>query len=299
MRREPLPPGLAGRAFLVAELRERGLSRRRTRAKDVDHPFHGVASIGAPDATIEERCRLLLPAMRPGWAFSHRTAAALWGGQLPRDDDGRLDVAVADPQTPPRRAGVAGRKVHRLEATMLRGLPVVEAADAWVLLAARLNHRDLVAVGDSLLPSARRGGATTRAELAAAVARHHHAYGIRAARAALEELRDGVESRPETLLRLLLVDAGLPEPRVAHAVAVGRGVEFHPDLAYPERRLAIEYEGDHHRTDAAQWHHDVARQQLLEDAGWRVIRVTAKMLFRSPEPLAARIRHLLTAPARA
>lgn len=64
------------------------------------------------------------------------------------------------------------------------------------------------------------------------------------------------------------------------------------DLAYEDQRIAVEYEGDHHRTDRAQWHKDVHRQGRLEDLGWRVIRVTASDLA-TPATLLTRVRRAL------
>ncbi len=43
-----------------------------------------------------------------------------------------------------------------------------------------------------------------------------------------------------------------------------------------EWRIAIEYDGDHHRTDERQFARDIARVERLEAADWIVIRVTAK-----------------------
>jgi len=91
------------------------------------------------------------------------------------------------------------------------------------------------------------------------------------------------------------VHAGLPEPVVAHPVRVAGGLMLHPDLAYPEQRIAIEYEGDGHRTDASQWRRDVERVELLWAAGWRVIRVTADHLFRESRELVHRIASALGA----
>ena len=61
------------------------------------------------------------------------------------------------------------------------------------------------------------------------------------------------------------------------------------DLAYPHWRIAIEYEGDGHRTDKAQWRRDISRQRELEQRGWIVIRLTQLDLAK-PEPFLARIR---------
>ena len=76
------------------------------------------------------------------------------------------------------------------------------------------------------------------------------------------------------MLRLAIVAAGLPEPAIGHPVPVAGDVVLHPDLSYPQQRVAIEYEGDKHRKDKKRWRKDLRRVALLEEAGWRVIRAT-------------------------
>ncbi|MFG2009700.1 endonuclease domain-containing protein [Micromonospora sp. NPDC048868] len=61
------------------------------------------------------------------------------------------------------------------------------------------------------------------------------------------------------------------------------------DLAYPRWRIAIEYEGDHHR-ERAHFQRDVARLNALRAAGWLVLRFTADDVLRHP----ARIVRLVT-----
>jgi very-short-patch-repair endonuclease len=65
-----------------------------------------------------------------------------------------------------------------------------------------------------------------------------------------------------------------------------------PDLAYPNERIAIEYEGEVHATDLQTFRDDIERRERFEDAGWRVIRVTADHL-RKPAVLLARITRAL------
>lgn len=108
-------------------------------------------------------------------------------------------------------------------------------------------------------------------------------------------VRAGAASRPETWTRLTLVDAGLPEPAIDHDVYDARGFIGCVDLAYPERRIAIEYEGDHHRTDSAQWNRDIEKHDRLAAAGWRVIRVTREDVFSRPGVLVGRVRRALAA----
>lgn len=67
----------------------------------------------------------------------------------------------------------------------------------------------------------------------------------------------------------------------------------HPDLGYLEARVLIEYQGDHHRTDRRQWREDLVRRQLFEDAGHRVIEVSADVFDDGCHALAQRVRRAL------
>ena len=112
-------------------------------------------------------------------------------------------------------------------------------------------------------------------------------------REALPLARPGVESPKETETRLLLVSFGLPEPAVQHVVSAGGRFLARVDLAYPEYRIAIEDEGDGHRTDRDQWRADIRRQRDLEDHGWLVIRMTELDLRDGGAVIAARVRRAL------
>jgi very-short-patch-repair endonuclease len=50
------------------------------------------------------------------------------------------------------------------------------------------------------------------------------------------------------------------------------------DLAYPERLLGIEYDGEYHRTPE-QFEKDGARLERFHLAGWRTIHVRSRGLF--------------------
>jgi very-short-patch-repair endonuclease len=90
----------------------------------------------------------------------------------------------------------------------------------------------------------------------------------------------------ESRARLILVDAGLRCPAVNKPVvdAFGQFVAL-PDLSYPDLRIAIEYDGDLHRTDARIWRKDKARREALEALGWRVITLTADDVLHHPDRL--------------
>ena len=101
-------------------------------------------------------------------------------------------------------------------------------------------------------------------------------------------------SPQETRLRLLLGRSGLPRPVAQHEVRDARGFVARVDFAWPEHRLALEYEGEWHGAPQ-QVPADRERLNRLFVAGWRVIFVT-KADLRRPERLLARIRAALPPP---
>lgn len=303
-RRVELPSHLTGRPFSTAEARRDGVGEGRLRGRDLARPFHGVRSVVEPSDVLD-RCRMYLPRLRSGQFFSHDTAALIWRVPMPGDLDpsAPLHVSSFAPNRPPRTRGILGHELRAGTTRVVtrRGLPVADAVSTWVLLAERLGPDDLVAAGDHLVldpaildPLDPRPYAV-RAELVDA-ARAHRGRGGRALRSAVELVRVGAESRPETLLRLLLVRSGLPEPHV-NVVVEDAGGRFiaRVDLAYPERRVAVEYDGDHHRTSTRQYDHDIGRFDRLHESGWRVVRVRASGLFRSPAETVARVERALAA----
>ena len=84
--------------------------------------------------------------------------------------------------------------------------------------------------------------------------------------------------------RLMIVAAGIPEPVVQWEIRSDGRFIARVDLAYPELKIAIEYEGDGHRTERAQWRIDIRRQRDLEDEGWIVIRLTSSTCRMAARP---------------
>jgi hypothetical protein len=99
----------------------------------------------------------------------------------------------------------------------------------------------------------------------------------------------------ETRCRLLLILGGLPAPEVnADIYDADGGWVARPDLSYPLVRLAIEYQGDVHRTDRNQWQDDIQQTRLLRELGWEVLELTANDLFLRPARTLALVhRHLV------
>lgn len=296
-RTVPLPPDIRARPVRITELVELGISERRSYGRDLQRPFSGVRSQGLDLTVLSDRCAAYRARMTPDQFFSHSTAAMLHGIPVPMTlwREVRLHVSVLRPAYPPDTVGVVG---HRLRAPVgcstIAGLSVSDPVTTWCLLGSMVDIRDLIAAADYLVGPKPKA---TLAQLEAAVAAWHGQNGVAALRTALPFVRPRVRSPRETLLRLLLLDAGLPEPEINYWIYDDHGQFLaESDLVYPEEKVVIEYEGDHHRTDVGQWRKDIARRESLEDAGWRVIRVSAADLDLYPDRLIARIRKARSRP---
>ncbi|MFG1675585.1 endonuclease domain-containing protein [Micromonospora sp. NPDC049282] len=108
-------------------------------------------------------------------------------------------------------------------------------------------------------------------------------------------LTDGcAQSPPESHLRVRLMLAGLPRPVARHPVRVSTGLVLHPDLAWPEFRVAVEYDGQWH-ADPDRMHLDRRRLNQLVEAGWLVLHVTGRRLRQEFPALVREIRAALVA----
>jgi hypothetical protein len=117
--------------------------------------------------------------------------------------------------------------------------------------------------------------------------------GSRLAREVAAQADGWAESPQETRVRLLLLRAGLPAPTAQYRVFDDDGFVARVDFAWPEQRLALEYDGQWH-AEPGQFVRDRRRLNRLVAAGWRVVFVTAADLYR-PELLVARIAAALGA----
>ena len=108
------------------------------------------------------------------------------------------------------------------------------------------------------------------------------------------DLADARSGSPmETRLRLILVQRGLPRPQAQYPVLDDRRRRaVWLDLAYPEHRIGIEYEGgDHIRPERVL--RDAGRYTWLVDDGWRMYRFTKYEVYREPDEIAATVDRAL------
>ena len=233
----------------------------------------------AADRHPASRELAFLPRLRPGERFSHVSAARLWGFTLPLAADARVHTTVPLTQAPDRRrrVGVVGH-IGTGEIASRGRAPVSDPVRTFVELGTMLALDDLVAVADWLVLTPRYARpqdprpllrlAELRVQVAAMRAR-----GVRRARIAATLAREGAESPMETALRLLLLRHGCPEPELGIPLHDEQGMIGWFDMGWPALRIAVEYDGDQHRTSVAQYEKDIMRFDRAAAAGWRVVRV--------------------------
>lgn len=119
-----------------------------------------------------------------------------------------------------------------------------------------------------------------------------HDKGIVRARQAVELADPRAESIPESEVRVWLTLGGL-KPEVQHNVydVAGRFLG-RLDLAYLERKLAVEYDGEWHGDDG-QPERDAARRDRLRAAGWRFVIITKDELYGDPQGMVNTVRSAL------
>ena len=299
----PLPDDFRGRPFTVVEAAAAGVSPKRLRHRSlaalgrgirVQSPTSGLALCVRvrPFIEVNERC-----------AASHLTAAEL--GALP----------VRQPKEAPpmyhviRPEGAAHLNrphviVHRMklyddEITLLDGIPITTPERTWLDLAEMLTVDQLVVAGDSCVRmprpelEGREAPLCSLQDLQRMIDRHKGKRGIRKAKEAIALIRVGSDSPQESLLRLAIVRAGLPEPELNVPIIDDAGTRHHePDLSYRKYRIGVEYEGELHGEEG-QIVRDIARSEKYTALGWTEVRISKRHMHDDAKAAVAKVRAAL------
>lgn len=114
-------------------------------------------------------------------------------------------------------------------------------------------------------------------DVQALAANHRRTRGLRQLKVALDLVDAGAQSAKETWLRLLLIGAGFPRPQTQIPVLGPDGYpKYFLDMGWEDIMLAVEYDGDQHRTSRQQYVWDAARLEYLTAIGWTHIRVLSE-----------------------
>lgn len=156
------------------------------------------------------------------------------------------------------------------EITTAAGIPVTTPARTAYDLGRHLRRDRAVARMDALT----RATPFSAEDVLLLAKRHCGARGLRRLRIALPLVDGGAASPRESVLRLRLVDAGLPSPTTQIPV-IERGYQPFAwlDMGWEQYKVSAEYDGEHHQKDRKQYVRDHTRQRRIERLGWINIRV--------------------------
>lgn len=229
----------------------------------------GVYLANSVQATLRHRTLAAWLWSRERAVIAGQAAAAMHGSRYV-DDDSPIELIWNNTKTP--RGVVVGREsLGPGETTVVDGMTVTTPARTAFDLGRRGALDQTVARVDSVLHVCR----LSPHEVMQLVARHPKARGVRQLQKVLLLADPKCESPRETWLRLMF-------GRATHLPPVRTQVEVHDargrfigrvDFAWPELKIAVEYDGEQHRIDSAEYAKDVKRLERLHAAGWIVIRV--------------------------
>ena len=282
-----VPNRLKGGPITVAEALAEGINWRQLQGNRWRRVGPGqYAWTGLRDSPLL-RLTAVFRRLTHGAAFSGRTAGWLHGLDLSPCDP--IEVTVAEGVGISARSGVAVRRavLAAEEIVERQGFPATSALRTVCDLASALPLFDAVAAVDMAL----REKLVGLTDISSAVADQRGCKGVVRLRRAVALADGGAQSPMETRFRLTLVLAGLPRPEAQVSLLDERGnFVGRPDLYYRSQRLALEFDGAVHRDSLAE---DNRRQNLLVNAGYRLLRFTATDVIRTPDAVVTQVRKAL------
>lgn len=295
-RRCDVPDGLREEPFLgSAAVRDGLLTVGRLRSSCWRRVMRDVYVHRDVALDIAMRARAAALVVPDGSAVSGKSAAWLYGADVLRPGDG-LEVTLPRDAVMKPRAGLVIRRalLPGSDIRTTHGIAVTTPLRTAFDLARRRrphHRRQLIeaVVAVDALAHLRLFNFETLIDYAR-LPEHAGWRGVRMVGEIVRLSDPAAESPMESRVRLFLVLAGLPRPVAQYEVRDRDGhLCARLDLAYPEIRLGIEYDGAFHRD---QWPADIARQNALLAQGWHLLRFTAQHI-RTPAAVVAQVRREL------
>ncbi len=235
------------------------------KAQSLERIWQGVYCCGEP--TDEVRLRGLDLSCGSTVAVCLATAASMFGF----DTEESRDLHILNPPRHQLRP-VDGLVVHRRD-----GAPLVIVGErpatspAWTAVEVARSLRRPRAL--ATLDAALRTALCSRGQLCRAATEQAGRRGIVAVRELLVHADPRAESPMESEARLAMIDGGLPMPELQYEIIDGNGELRRVDFAWPDYRLAVEYDGVDWHSEPDALRRDRRRQAALQDIGWTVIAI--------------------------
>ena len=267
-----LPDEPVTRAELAALHLKPADIRGAIQRNEIRRLLRGVYVASRVPDSAQLRIQALARVVKAGHVACDRTAAWLHGVDVFEHRHGEvppIEVCVLRGASPSERIEVTAR-TRDLAADDFRdagGVMVTTPLRTALDLGCILRRRDALAALDQF----RRHYGFTEQSLAQAATRYFRRRGVVQLRHLIALSDSRAESPRETWTRLEIIDAGIAAPVPQFEIELDGTVIFRLDHAYPEHRVAVEYDGvDFHHSDD-QLEHDARRRAWLRDHEWRVI----------------------------
>jgi hypothetical protein len=214
---------------------------------------------------------------KAGWLWTRRrgvvagfAAAALHGSKWV--DERQVVQLIHDNRRNPPGIQTHRDRIEDDEIVLVAGMPVTSPARTALDIGCWYPTMTAVAGIDALA----RAIEVKTADVELLARRCPGRRGVARARQAIELFDAGAQSPKESWLRVVLIQAGLPRPQTQIPVRDEFGRPFaYLDMGWEDVKVAVEYDGEQHRSDRRQYSWDVRRLETLERLGWIVIRVLA------------------------
>ncbi|HZC72301.1 MAG TPA: DUF559 domain-containing protein [Jatrophihabitans sp.] len=273
------------------------IPRRLVRRREWSRPRRGTISPlpladGGHSGTCHEIAAAAAALVWPGMTISHASATAIRGLPLLKPP-GRPTLTVDHWYRSCTRDDI---RLHiaalwRDDFDDWFGAPITTIPRTIIDLARARGVRDGLVAADAALHE----HLTTPAELRRVLARQRGWPGVQAARRAIDLADHRAESPLESLARLCLIDGGLPTPELQ--VWIDTAVRpYRVDMLFRAQRVIVELDGlGKYRGDPRALAEEKIRQEHLERAGYRVVRLLWDDIVRRPAESVARVRAALAA----
>ncbi|UXA19336.1 type IV toxin-antitoxin system AbiEi family antitoxin [Mycobacterium sp. SMC-4] len=199
-----------------------------------------------------------------------RSAAALHGAKW-TDPRWPADLLWTNRRAP-RGVRVWSDRLADDEIQVCGGITVTTPERTALDIACRYPPLHAVTVLDALTRATR----LKAADVDVLTERYKGRRDIRRARESLDLLDGGAESPQETRIRLMVIRNGFPRPETQIPVYDDFGALVAVlDMGWKDLKIAIDYEGDHHRSTREEFNKGIRRHDAVTELGWDDIRVTA------------------------
>lgn len=265
------------------------LTRRRFEAAVntgvLERVWQGIYCLGEP--TDQLRLQGLDLACGRPVAVCLATAASMFGFDTEQPD-------VLHVLDPPRCAlrSADGLVVHRRDGAPLvvvNGRRATSAAWTAIEVARGLRRPRALATLDAAL----RSGTCSRPELWRAAVEQKGRRGIVAVRDLLPVADPRSESPMESEARLAMLDGGLPVPELQYEIIDGNGDLRRLDFAWPDARVAAEYDGVAWHSGPEAMSRDRRRFNALADIDWTLVPIVFDDVRYAAQQMVVRIERQL------